>query len=1408
MIQPPHYFEHVRQRAEMRWQQLEGDPELAGPWHQLFKQVQSPRHVLSELLQNADDAGATEAAVDIADGAFVFSHNGEDFSEEHFTSLCRFGYSNKRALHTIGFRGIGFKSTFSLGDTVELYTPTLSVAFERQRFTAPRWTGNPQRARGQTQIRVAIRDDHRKREIEKNLHEWLASPVSLLFFKHIRRMRIGSEEVHWGSLGPGPVLGSEWMALQDNPDNAFLIARSETVPFPEEALAEIRHERLLSADQEIDFPPCKVEIVVGAKGRLYVVLPSGVETSLPFACNAPFIQDPARLKIKDPETSPTNRWLLERAGRLAASVMLRWLGSKGASVDDRSAAYRVFSDVDREDSSLEGSCAAIVEESFEDGLGEAPFLLTNTGELQPSQGCIIAPEELFGIWPAEQAVKMFDEAGRPPLSPHVSAADRAKLLHWGVVEQIDRNQVLKVLQSKHLPKPETWRQLLRLWAYVAPELTGYRHGVNREGVRLVPVQGKDVLYSASEVVRLAEKRLLQSEDDWKFLSSHLLVLNQNWPRFLAEQRRVAEERNDNELGEETEAAFAVLDAIGLEDASDVSEVIEQVASEFFAQGNVPLPKCIQLAQIAAKLGATAGEPFRFVTRDRYIRKGASTILFDPGGTLEAILEPAWCAAHLLHADYSKSFTSCTPEEWRAWVTSGRASLLGFAPLVGTRKHVWGRMKIEAELRRRGLSTDPCYHYVTDDFRIEDWDFEDIHWNYWAVIAKEDTGIWGRIVEHVLDQPDAAWSKAKSARALQVATTGNTRAITHDPLLPAWILKVRELPCLRDTRGFYHKPSDLLRRTPETESLMDVEPFVRGHLDTEATRPLLALLGVRDVPTGPGRLLDCLRALAKAANPPTHEVEKWYRRLDQMIDTCSTADFTNIKKALHEEKIILTEDAGWTNASGVFLSSDEEDVPGAAVIRAGVRDLMLWRKIGIAERPTADLAIQWLKELPSGQALAQDDARRVRTLLTRHPVRIWSECGHWLNLAGEWAPVETLAFALSMQSLVAWSHLHEWVKQKTADLQRMSVEITEAPPFSALPPLAAHIEDRFHRTVFSAVLVERRAWLNQLGVALQRIELDDQTEVARIRGIAADLAATGWQTTPGLEIIPYIDGTPAGVPRRAEVIWLDRILYVEDRPLAKLARAVAQELGRAFRKPEITDAIKLCFDRPLEFVTDYMEENFRLAPRETIATQPAKGVVIADASEPGSTSGSPTTESESVACEAATEEDKEARAKLDEPADEEDVGSDGDQDDSRSPPVTPPKERTNPKPPRLSIMERFARAQGFKRDGDDRFFHPDGSWIARAHDTRFPWERRTAGGELVRYYWPKDHCLEREPLQIEADVWGLLDQSSDTYALVLADSQGNPIEIPGVRLRAMREGGDLTLYPATYRLVLDKITTLS
>ena len=124
----PEYFKRVRRKATERWDQLESDPELAGPWRLLFDQVQSPRHVLSELLQNADDAGATKASVEVLDGEFIFSHNGEDFDEQQFASLCRFGFSNKRTLHTIGFRGVGFKSTFSLGDEVSQIVVRVGLA--------------------------------------------------------------------------------------------------------------------------------------------------------------------------------------------------------------------------------------------------------------------------------------------------------------------------------------------------------------------------------------------------------------------------------------------------------------------------------------------------------------------------------------------------------------------------------------------------------------------------------------------------------------------------------------------------------------------------------------------------------------------------------------------------------------------------------------------------------------------------------------------------------------------------------------------------------------------------------------------------------------------------------------------------------------------------------------------------------------------------------------------------------------------------------------------------------------------------------------------------------------------------------------------------------------------------------
>ncbi|MEQ1671819.1 MAG: ATPase, partial [Hyphomicrobium sp.] len=656
-----------------------------------------------------------------------------------------------------------------------------------------------------TRVEVAIANALLRRDVEKNLDEWLKSPVSLLFFKNIRRLQIGDKGVHWDSFGPGPIANSEWMALDEKADEPFLLVRSAEEAFPADALDEIRQERMLGAEDGGDFPPCRIEIVLGAKGRLYVVLPTGVETALPFACNAPFIQDPARLKIKDPETSPTNRWLLNRAGQLAADAMVQWLEQTKTSPLDRAMAYGLLPDVDREATTLEGSCGAIVELAFAESITDRPILLTEEGDLVAAKSTIIVPLPVFEIWPAEQAMALLDKKSRPALCRHISAKDRTKLVRWDMVDDFTKADLLDRLRTNHLPRPATWRHLLNLWAYIAPEVTGYQCR-DADQLRIVPVQGKEVLYSASEVVRLGEKKLLQSDGDWEFLSAHLIVLNQNWTRFLAEQRR---EKVEGSLGrgDLIQAAFAVLEEIGLNETSDINTVIEQVAADYFGSSQPKMAECVQIAQIAAKLGATVGESFRFACADRKLRPIAKTVLFDDDGALEDLLPDVVRQTQLLHSDYVANFTSCSGEDWQRWVGSGRSGLQTFAPFVARRGSIYSRIRLLAEAQARGLRGALYYPYVTDNFAIEDWDFEPHYWKHWEAMSATNPGVWAKVAARILGQRDSYWSRFSSARKLQIATTGSARSVTSDPLLAEWLLKLREKPCLPDTRDVVQLPSD-------------------------------------------------------------------------------------------------------------------------------------------------------------------------------------------------------------------------------------------------------------------------------------------------------------------------------------------------------------------------------------------------------------------------------------------------------------------------------------------------------------------------------------------------------------------------------------------------------------------------
>src|SRR5580704_2917932 len=74
---------------------------------------------LLELLQNADDAGATEFFAQYVNDGLIVANNGRVFTIADVEALCRSGASNKqRGGATIGYRGIGFKSVVNLAERV------------------------------------------------------------------------------------------------------------------------------------------------------------------------------------------------------------------------------------------------------------------------------------------------------------------------------------------------------------------------------------------------------------------------------------------------------------------------------------------------------------------------------------------------------------------------------------------------------------------------------------------------------------------------------------------------------------------------------------------------------------------------------------------------------------------------------------------------------------------------------------------------------------------------------------------------------------------------------------------------------------------------------------------------------------------------------------------------------------------------------------------------------------------------------------------------------------------------------------------------------------------------------------------------------------------------------------------
>ena len=285
----------------------------------LLGQLYSERtHFLFELIQNAEDAGATEIAFELFADRLELRHDGRPFTEDDVRGVCGVGKSAKAGdLTAIGKFGIGFKSVYAYTKTPRVHSG--DEHFRIENYVRP-YPEEPGPAAGTLFVFPFDHDGVPAAVAAREIGAAVAAiqPRLLLFLRSAGRLRIGGAGVLASVIersvqdGPGPgeprrvVLSrngrpaEEWLAWQRRAEGLGRPAPPVEIAF------RVQGGRLVPADSS----------------PLIVFFPTEKETFLGFLAQGPYRTTPARDNV--PGHDLANQVLVRETAALLCDV-LRWL---------------------------------------------------------------------------------------------------------------------------------------------------------------------------------------------------------------------------------------------------------------------------------------------------------------------------------------------------------------------------------------------------------------------------------------------------------------------------------------------------------------------------------------------------------------------------------------------------------------------------------------------------------------------------------------------------------------------------------------------------------------------------------------------------------------------------------------------------------------------------------------------------------------------------------------------------------------------------------------------------------------------------------------------------------------------------------------------------------------------------
>jgi hypothetical protein len=277
-------------------------------------------HFIFELIQNAEDAGATELAFELFEDRLEVRHDGRPFTEADVRGVCGVGASEKSGdLTTIGQFGIGFKAVYAYTRSPRIYSA--GEHFRIERYVRPHVVDPLEDGTAGTLFVFPF--DHETVPAAVAVREIAAAldaiePGTLLFLANITCLRSAGVQVAGSVIErrTGRRTGTRRHVILSTgrrwPDEEWLVWHRQLDDLGHPAQRVEVAFRLGATSGERRIEEC-------ARSPLTVFFPTEKETFLGFLIQGPYRTTPARDNV--PEHDPSNQALVRQTATLLAGVL-------------------------------------------------------------------------------------------------------------------------------------------------------------------------------------------------------------------------------------------------------------------------------------------------------------------------------------------------------------------------------------------------------------------------------------------------------------------------------------------------------------------------------------------------------------------------------------------------------------------------------------------------------------------------------------------------------------------------------------------------------------------------------------------------------------------------------------------------------------------------------------------------------------------------------------------------------------------------------------------------------------------------------------------------------------------------------------------------------------------------------